>query len=135
MDKPKRITLDDIVSRDRDVFQVPWPGTEKLVGLMLLRCGEVQDAHFDAVEWFKRKVQQNDGVSAFEFLREKERQEVYRMILQPDTKRPEDRLFSTANDLRKRMSLDEVAYFQNLHEAKNAEVTKAFAVKPEPEDK
>lgn len=116
MAEQKKLSIKDIRADQREVSLIKWPGTEKEIGLMLLRCGEIQEAHFAAVEWFQKKIQLMDGVNLAEFIREKERQEIFRMLLQPDSKRPQDRLFNSAEDVRRELDLDEVAYFQAEHQ-------------------
>ncbi len=122
----------DIRPPEREVFQVGWPGTGREVGLMLLRCAEVQEAHFAAVDRFRRAVQPADGVGLSEFLREVERQQVFRMVLQPGSRRPEDRLFDSADAVRKALDLDEVAFFQREHERLSTERLQRLGMLPGP---
>lgn len=115
MAEPKRLTIEDVRPLRREVFTEEWPGARE-VNLLLLRCSDVQAAHFAAVEHFQNSGQPMDSVSYPEFVREKELQEVYRMLLQPDCKEPKCRLFKTAKDAREALSLDEIAWWLDRHQ-------------------
>lgn len=123
-----KLSIKDIKPDVRDIYPVKWPGGEREVNLLLLRCDEVQEAQFATVDFFKRKMQVCADVNYGEFLREKERQEVRLMILLPDSNNPKDKLFPTADELRKSMDLDEVAYFQRQHELLNTERLKKLGL-------
>jgi len=107
--------LDDYIGKLREVGTAMWPGTEREVGILLLSCADVQAAAFAARDHFKRQVQPVDGPMADSFQWEWEYQLVYRMLLDPDSKRPEDRLFATAGQLRERLTPDQVQYFLDEH--------------------
>lgn len=116
MAEPKRIEIDDVRPGGRHVVEVEVPGWNKPVGIMVLRAGEVQRAHFSTVDYFERKAQPRDGVSLGEFMREKERQEVYYMVLRGGSKKASDRLFVDADQVRESLNLDEIMFFQGEHE-------------------
>jgi AraC-like DNA-binding protein len=116
MAEEKRVKFKDIRASRRDVFQVDWPGTKRKVGILLLRCSEIQAAHFAAIEHFQKQVQPTEGMSMAEFVREKELQEAFLMLLQPGSQLPGDRLFGKADEARHELSLDEVAWIHQQHE-------------------
>lgn len=110
------MTFKDVRPGGRDVVQLEWP-SGKAFGLLLLRCDEIQQAHFDAVDLFMRKGQPIDGISSVgEFQREKELQEVYRMLLEPDQVDPKRRLFKTAMGARASLDLNDVAWVVEQHQ-------------------
>jgi hypothetical protein len=115
MAKESRLTFKDVRADVRDTRQLAWPITERPFTLMLLRASEVQAAHFAAVDYFVRKNQPMDGPSFQEFMREKEAQEVYRMMLEPDCSQPASRLFKSAEDVKGLLDLEEIAWIQDEH--------------------
>jgi hypothetical protein len=106
--------IGDVRPRRRDVLETTWPGGGKF-NILALRCSEIQKAHFEAVKRFENAGQPMDGVSLEEFIREKDLQEAYLMCLSPDCEDPEARLFKKADQARRELSLDEVAWVQNEH--------------------
>jgi hypothetical protein len=119
---PERVTLAHFKDGSRRIVQVPWPGSSRLVGLLCpLTCAERQAAHFAAVDHFKKSVQPMDTLSSLPvFTDEKDRQELWLMLILPDSKRSTDRLFRSADDVRKGLDDEEVIYFQNCYSALNA---------------
>ncbi len=112
-DKRRRVTFKEVRGPGRDVVQLEWPGTGHAFGLLLLRCDEVQEAHFAAVERFNRKAQPMDTAASIgEFIREKELQEVHRMLLEPAVADPKLRLFKSPDEARAALDLSEVAWVQ-----------------------
>jgi hypothetical protein len=118
----ERLTLADFKDPARRVEEVPWPGTDRKVGLLCpLSCAELQAAHFAAVEHFRKAVQPMDTITSMQaWTEEKDRQELYLMLLQPGSRRPTDRLFKSADDVRKGLDSEEVVYFQNCYAVLNA---------------
>jgi hypothetical protein len=114
---PPRLTIRDYKAPAREVTDIPWPGNaSKRVGLLCpLTVAELQLAHFEAIEYFARKVQPNDGMSMRDFLLEEDVQECFLFLLQPGTKRPKDRLFKDADEARSSLDPDELRYFQDAY--------------------
>ena len=112
-----RLTIRDYKAPAREVTDIPWPGNAgKLVGLLCpLTVSELQAAHFEAIEYFQRKVQPNDGMSMRDFLLEEDVQECFLFLLQPGSKRPKDRLFKDADEARVSLDPDELRYFQDAY--------------------
>jgi hypothetical protein len=114
-EQQRRLKIADVRPGGREVFPVTWPGGRE-VNLLLLRCSDLQAAHFAAVERFKKQDQPMDTITALEeFGREKNLQEVFRMVLRPDSKLPNDRLFKDADEARAELGIDEVQFFEEKH--------------------
>jgi len=125
MAEQRRLKIADVRPGGREVFSVEWPGGRE-VNLLLLRCADLQAAHFAAVERFKKQDQPMDTITSLEeFGREKNLQEVFRMLLQPSSKLPADRLFKDADEARAELCLDEVEWFA----AKHVELTRETLTK------
>lgn len=127
----ERMTPEEVHPDIREIHPVLWPGEDKEISFLILRCDEIQEAHFDTVNYFKKKNQPMDGVNYEEFQREKERREVFRMVLQLGSKLPSDRLFKTPEELRRKLSLDEVSYFQFKHRTFTEEKIKTWKLEAE----
>jgi len=128
------MTIRDLRGQDRDVSPIRLIAAELDAGLLRLRCDELPAAHFAPVDPFRRKAQPTDGVSYIEFVREKERQEVFLMLLQPDSKDPKDRLFRSVDELRSELDLDDVKFVQAEYEKRVLERLRALGVAPEAQD-
>lgn len=119
MSEKKHKTIDDYASSTREVNTVPWPGTDKLVGIMHLAVGELQDAHFEAREWFKKKSREVDLASMVELEREEVVQQCYRMLIDPDAKNADYRIFRSVSEARERLTAYEInnlcAQYQKLY--------------------
>ena len=123
-EKRKHVTFDQVRPGGvrRDIDQVDYPGGEGSFGLLQLRCDELQDAHFAAVAHFQRKGQPMDGPSLAQFIMEVDRQEVYRMMLEPDVDDPKLRLFPSVDVARKKLGINEVNWVQNRHNIRTGEL-------------
>jgi hypothetical protein len=116
------VTFKDVRPQGRDIIQLEWPSGGPF-GLLLLRCGEIQEAHFAAVSRFVGKGWPMDTVSCFpEFQREVEVQQVFRMLLQPDTLDPKQRLFQNVDTARNCLGLNEVGWVLQRHEEEMGKV-------------
>lgn len=110
------MTFKDVRPQGRDIIQLEWPSGGPF-GLLLLRCDEIQEAHFAAVQRFVSKGWPMDSVSCFpEFQREVEMQQVFRMLLEPDTMNPAQRLLPNVDAARKALGLNEVGWVLSRHE-------------------
>ncbi len=116
----KRLTAADLLGKDlRAVHQVPWPGSEngRQVGVLELRCAEIQDAYFAAREHFsKRGWSDLDAVAISAFNIELEVQNCYRMLIDPDSRNAVDRIFKDADECRKRLGPAERHFFATMHD-------------------
>ena len=110
--KPKRL-IDRILSVLRDIKLVKYPGTDEDVGLMLLHCDELQEAHFAAKNWFVKKCQDVDDASHIHFLSEEEVQQCHRFLIDPDSGNGEEKLFASDKEARKKLKQYRVQ--QELH--------------------
>lgn len=110
-----QLTIKDYKGEDREVHVIAWPGTDRLVGLMLLHCDELQAAHFDARKRFRDKGQDVDEHSELELTREEQLQLCYRMLIDPEARVPAARIFKSPNEARARLSPDERQLFVGEH--------------------
>lgn len=122
----KRLTINDLKPKDREVRLVKWPGSDVEVGLMLLRCNELQEAHLAARAWFRKKGQDIDFASAEELEGEEMLQQVFRMLIDPASCVAKDRVFTTDKEARERITSDERDYFIEQHKAFQAEVVRSW---------
>ena len=118
--------LAESVGDVRDTIEVEWPETGKMVSLLILRCDEIQAAYFAARERFERRSQSVDLFSNEELERERNLQEVFRMVLKEGSNSPKARVFASADEARRRLSLDEVGYFQKIHEHEALKLARPF---------
>lgn len=121
--------IEDILGRDvRTVHRVKWPGTDKDVGLLMLRCSEIASAYFDAREWFRRKGLGaiEDGSTLEALQQELDLQYCFRMLVDPEAKIADARLFATVEDARARLSTDERTWFVDQHAAKQLETVQSW---------
>lgn len=114
-DAAKRLTIDDLKPYIREVEVVDWPGTDRKVGLMRLNCEELQQAYFAMREHFRRQGQPVDLFSQEEHEAEEMLQQVYRMLIDPSSKVADYRVFSSADQARKRLDAYERRFFCALH--------------------
>jgi hypothetical protein len=121
----------EYLSGVRETVLLPWPGTGKQVALLLLSCADVQDAAFEAAEHFARRRQRTDGVLTDLFQWEWEYQLVARMLLDPDSKRPQDRIFTDATQLRAALTPDLVQWFLDRHAELRLQHARAIGLQPE----
>lgn len=112
--------LSTYVSDQRAIRIVDWPGVDKPVGILLLRCEDVQDAAFEARARFERKRHPVDGTFAELFRYEWEYQLVARMLVDPEQPGPEGRLMS-GDQARASLTPDQVAWFLSQHGELRAE--------------
>lgn len=116
----ERATVKTYLSEQRVIKVVPWPGIEKDVGILVLNCDDIQSAVFEARSHFDRQRQPVDALAEQWFLHEIEYQLVRRILIDPDSKNPSDRIFLSAAQFRKAMSPDLVQWFLDRHaEAKD----------------
>jgi hypothetical protein len=114
--EPRRLSIADIkgtVDR-RDVHPVDWPGVEgRKVGLMELRCSEIQAAYFAARDRFARKgLATIDEAARDAFDEELEVQYCYLMLVDPEARAAKFRMFKTADECRDRLDPDERGFFR-----------------------
>ncbi len=126
----KRSTLADYKGTERHVRRVPWPGLQREIGVLRLVCAEIQQAYFAAREHFSRQRQAVDGAGQRLFQDEVDFQLVYRMLIAPDSKRPEDRICKSVDELRRLLEPDEVAHFLELHQRMQEEQVAAWSEAP-----
>lgn len=127
----RRLSIDDLQPDVRDVQVIDWPGTDRKVGLLLLRVSELQEAHFAAREHFKRKAATVDWASKVSLDEEEALQQVYRMLIDPDAKAPEYRVFKSPEQARARLTPDQRDHFVGEHMRAQAEIAKSWAPLPE----
>jgi hypothetical protein len=131
------VTIADILGKDvRTVHRVRWPGTDKDVGLLMLRCSEIAAAYFDAREWFRRKGLEaiEDGSTLEALQQELDLQYCFRMLVDPEAKIADARLFAAVEDARARLSTDERTHFVDLHATKQLEAVQSWTPAPPPEE-
>jgi len=115
-DAPKRLTIDDIKPPGREVVVVDWPGRDRKVGLLHINCEEEQDSYFAMRSHFRKKDQSVDLFSQEATEAEEMLQQVYRMLIDPAAKVADYRVFSDADQARRRLSMSERAFFCRLHD-------------------
>lgn len=106
--------LIDVLSPDiRIVNRLKWPGTEREVGILDLRCSELEDCEVDAREHLVRRGLNIDAPTSAALLeRELQVQIAWRILVEPDSKgQPQYRLFKTADETRTRLDPDTRGYF------------------------
>ena len=109
-------TFRDYVSSARHVELIDWPGFKgRQLGLMLLHCGEIQEAHFEARRHFAKQGIEPKLVSEGYFALEEQYQLISAMWLRPDSKDPKDRIFRDASQVRKYLTPDHVAWCLERH--------------------
>ena len=128
--KQKRL-IDRILSRERDIKLIQYPGTEENVGLMLLNCSELQESHFTARKWFAKKCQEVDDTSHIQFLAEEEIQQCFSFLIDPDSGNGVDKLFASDKEARKRLGVEERAYFIDQYSAFLNEKIKGWNLDPD----
>jgi hypothetical protein len=118
---------------EREVFPVTWPGTDKRVGVLILRCAEVQESHFAARAHFAKKAREVDQPSMAEFSYEEDAQLCYRMLIDPEARVADARIFKSADEARGMLDIDERAFFVSEHQRLQLELArKRGLVPPEP---
>ena len=125
----RRLKIDDILGKDcRTVHVVKLPGTDKDVGLLMLRCSEIADAYFEAREVFRRKgLDVIDGNTLQPLQEELDLQYCYRMLVDPEAKIADARLFKTVDEARARLDTDLRSHFVDLHASKQVERVTSWA--------
>lgn len=111
----KRAVLADYKAPERMVRVVQWPGLQREVGVLRLVCSEIQAAYFAAREHFSRQRRELDAVAQRPFQDEVDYQLVALMLIDPSSRRPEDRICRNADELRRALEPDEVAWFLEQH--------------------
>jgi hypothetical protein len=115
----------------RRIETVTWPGTEKETGLLYLSCKEAQDAYFDARDWFDKRCQPVDSDSAEQLALEVRYQSVYRMLVDPELKNPNERIFASMASFRARMTPTLAEWFMEKHlELQSEEVGELYDQEP-----
>lgn len=128
MTDAKRPMARAIKSNQRDIRTVCYPGTDIQVGLLVLHCSEIQEAYFAARDWFERKRQPVDDYAQQQFSFELDYQLLYRMLLEPDSKNPVDRVFRSPDEVRKILSPDEAGYLIEQHAKFQREIVDAWGL-------
>lgn len=123
--EPRRISIADIkgaVDR-REVHEVDWPGVEgRRVGLLELRCAEIQAAYFAARDRFARAgLASIDEAAREAFNEELEVQYCFRMLVDPEARVAKFRLFKSVDECRERLDPDERAFFATEQIRRQAE--------------
>ena len=113
MVEQRNIKASDYKSVDlRTSYLVNWPGSEREVSLLDLRCNEIMEAYFAAREHFAKKGHRDlDRIGEGFFGEELELQCVYRMLLEPGATNPKFRIFKDIDEARKSLEPDERGYF------------------------
>lgn len=125
-DAAPRLSIDDLLPDMRDVRVVDWPGTDRKVGLLLLRCAELQDAYFATRERFKRRDQAVDWAAKAQLDEEEGLQQVYRMLIDPEARRPEYRIFKSVEQARERLTPELRDHFVEEHLRLQDELVKSW---------
>lgn len=112
----KRLSIDDIKPPVRDVTVVTWPGTGREVGLLHLNVGELMDAHVEARAYCAKRAVPADPWSGEAIEQEEMTQQCLRMLVDPDAKVAEARVFSSIDQVRKRLDAEERVWFCAQHE-------------------
>ena len=110
--------IDQYAPPIRKVHQIKWPGTERVVGLLMLKCDEIMRAEADAREAVVRAGMGIDALVNRDVLdREIEVQQAFRMVVAPDSKGldKKDRIFKDAKHARETMEPWERTYFLTWH--------------------
>lgn len=128
-DRKPTLTIADVKGPDRrDVRQTEWPGLERQIGVLELRCSEIQSAYFAARERFaKAGLATIDPQALDAFGEELEIQCCFRMLVDPEAREAKWRLFKTADECRERLSPDERGYFYGLQAALHRERVASWA--------
>ena len=121
-------TIDDIEGDVRDIKVIKWPGTDKDVGIMLLRCNELQEAHFDAREWFRKKAQKTDDTSHIQFLVEEEVRQCLRFLIDPESKKAEYKIFANPDIARKRLTQAKRVYLVDQYNVFQTEIIESWGL-------
>jgi len=111
----RRTTAETYLSSKRIITNVAWPGGTKEVGMLYLTCGEQQDAFFAARDWFDANQQPVDDAAALQLNLEHSYQVVMRMLVDPSRKDPTAKVFNSVDDIRKRLTPNQVEYFIAKH--------------------
>jgi hypothetical protein len=121
----KRKSVANYKGRFRVVEKVEWPEAGKEVGILKMTCAELQQARFAAIEHFDKKNVELTVFSAQALDAEEMTQQCFLFLLDPDSKNPEWRIFSSADEARKLLTNDERYYFcgkyNELYEASESE--------------
>jgi hypothetical protein len=101
----------------RRIETIGWPGDDsRTVAILYLVAKETQDAYFGARKHFEANSQAVDMAAGFQFELEHTYQLVQRMLLDPVAKDPEKKLFKTTDDVRRRLTPNEIDWFVAAHE-------------------
>lgn len=115
-DGARRVTIDDIKPDLREVKAVEWPGTGRQVGVLHLNVGELLEAHAAARETCKRRGIPADMWSAEAIEAEEMTQQCYRMLVDPEARIADARVFTSIEQVRKRLDAEERGHFCAQHE-------------------
>lgn len=113
---PKHLKASDFKAADREIAVVPWPGTGQQVGVLLLNCAELQQAHLDARRRFRKMGQDLDLYSAEELEAEEMLQQCYLMLVDPSARVATARIFESADQARDVLDANERALFCGEHQ-------------------
>lgn len=129
--------LIDMLAADiRQVDKLAWPGKEQEIGILALRCDEIEDAEVDARTHLRKRGIDVDALSSADLLsREFQVQLAYRMMVEPDSKgQAEFRLFKSADELRKRLDPDSRGYFVAWAVYNQQMIASGYAMPPDDEE-
>ena len=114
---PDKLTIDLVKPLGpRNIEKVLWPGLVREVGVMQLHCDELLDAHVAARDHFRKLGVPADMWSASELENEEVVQQVALMLVDPDDRTGESKIFKDAKDARQRLSHVERAFWCAQHE-------------------
>jgi len=118
--------LDKYSPKGRKVHPVKWPGTGRTVGILMLRCDETLKCEVEAREELaKRGLGLEALINRDLLVREEEIQQVYRMVVDPESKgQKEHRVFKSSDEVRTRLEPWERSYFVTwlLHHMEESKV-------------
>lgn len=108
--------IDELKPDEREVTVIKWPGTDRDVGLLHLNVGELLDAHCAARELFRKRGIAADPWSSEALEQEEMTQQVFRMLVEPDARVADARVFQSVDQCRKRLDAEERSWFCVQHE-------------------
>lgn len=106
--------LDRLKPMMRTVHPIKWPGTDRDVGLLMLRCDELAAAELGARETIQKRGLGLDAIVNRDVLvREEEAEQVWRMVVEPDSRSglEKHRIFKDVAEVKERLDPWERSYF------------------------
>jgi hypothetical protein len=104
-------TVDYYLPKTRNINLVPWPGTDKEVGILELNCDELQKARFAAIEHFAKNNIELNIFSTGILDSEEMVQQCYLFLIDPEARNYKYKVFRGADEARKKLTDDMRFYF------------------------